>query len=70
MNHTPGDEAIDVIDSAKSSTRERQDESREDLHVKELTGSRESRYSKLKLLYLQIGLYNFTLNVIGKKVLH
>lgn len=42
VNHTPGDEAIDVIDSAKSSTRERQDESREDLHVKELTGSRES----------------------------
>ena len=51
-NLTPADEIIDVIDSAKSSTRERQDESREDLHVKELTGSGESRFSKLQQLYL------------------
>lgn len=51
-NLTHADEIIDVIDSAKSSTRERQDESREDLHVKELTGSGESRFSKLQLLYL------------------
>ena len=51
-NLTHADEIIDVIDSAKSSTRERQDESREDLHVKELTGSGESRFYKLQLLYL------------------